>query len=443
MNAPNDVFTYHAVEALHALSLAEIESLWELVPTERQRLYRAAYDRTRRDEGASGSDTLEETMITQLLARYAEKGLVPVGAYWVPTPPQLQEAGKSDTEWSPVPAQTVASIKPSPLLLGGGALSVVLLLFLLLHGISSGGSASPVKGTVTSTPTATLARTYTPTPLALDAQDSIIRGGSVSSSTSAIYPVNLRVSLPDSTQPRLFVVQRRIVTTTEWNFDDNPDVASYLVGLVVHPVLGIPWSDANAELFKQAVSGSVFTLQMNTGAVQRFICTGQRQIGRGDTSYFAQDRPGLTLVLMGDQTSDPQAATDQRLLLLADYSPVADESLVTLLPTVAVPTPTVTPTPVQRVDVQIVNITTQPGRLLVRLRMFNGQTMPLLLDEQSVWLTYGYAEQPVGPHIAAAIQPISVAPAQAADVTLTFAWKGEPFAMLNVLGQYQYSLVLR
>ena len=79
----------------------------------------------------------------------------------------------------------------------------------------------------------------------------------------------------------------------------------------------------------------------------------------------------------------------------------------------------------------------------MRLRMFNGQTIPLLLDEQSVLLTYGYAEQPVGPHIAADIQPISLQSAQAADVTLTFAWKAEPFAMLSVLGQYQYSIVLR
>ena len=146
---------------------------------------------------------------------------------------------------------------------------------------------------------------------------------------------------------------------------------------------------------------------------------------------------------MGDQTLDPQNETDQRSLLLADYAPVASESFSTPLPTVPVPTPTLTPTPVQRVDVQIININTQPGRMTVRLRVFNGQISPLMLDDQSVWLTYGYAERPVGPHIAADIQPISLAPAQAADVTLTFAWKSEPFAILSVLGQYQYSIVLR
>ncbi len=441
MSVRPDIFTYHTVEALHALSLAEVEALWELVPTDRQRLYRAAYDRTCRDEGASGSDALEEAMLTQLLERYNEKGLVPVGAYWVPTPPQLQDAAKSDTDWLPSPAPTGALPKRSPFILGAGAICIALFLFLFVHRVTSKSSAS-LSGTLTRTPTATLARTYTPTPLALDSQDTIIRGGSAGSSGTIMYPVNLRVSLSDVPQPRLFVVQRRVVNTAEWTYDDNPDVVSYLVGFVAHPILGIPYSDANAELFRQAAPGSVFTLQMNTGAVQRFVCTGQRTIGRGDTTYFAQNRPGLTLVLMGDQTLDPQSATDQRLLLLADYAPAQDELLSNILPTIAAPTPTLTLTPVQRVDVQIVGVTKQASTLTVRLRVFNGQTEPLILDRQSVWLTYGYSERPVGPHIAAAIQPISIAPAQAADVILVFAWHGEPFAMLNVIDEYQYALTL-
>jgi hypothetical protein len=97
---------------------------------------------------------------------------------------------------------------------------------------------------------------------------------------------------------------------------------------------------------------------------------------------------------------------------------------------------------VQRVDVQVVSVTTQADRLMVRMRVFNGQTSPLTLDEQSVWMTYGYSERPVGPHIAAMITPVMLAPSQAADVMLTFAWNGEPFGMLGVLEQYQYTLTL-
>ena len=43
---------YHNVEELQALSLAELQALWELVPTERQRAYRVAYDREVRNAGA-------------------------------------------------------------------------------------------------------------------------------------------------------------------------------------------------------------------------------------------------------------------------------------------------------------------------------------------------------------------------------------------------------
>ncbi len=211
----NDVFSYHSIAVLQALSLSEVEALWELVPTDRQRIYRAAYERTRRDEGASGSDALEEALLTQLLARYADKGLVPVGAYWVPTPPQLQDAARSDTEWAPTPLETPRPGSPSPIFLVAGVVCLLVFALLLVRGISSGKPTAALKGTLTASPAA-LVRTVTPTPLALDAQDAIIQGGSAGGGRTVMYPVNLRVTLPDVPQPRLFVVQRRQVTTTEY-----------------------------------------------------------------------------------------------------------------------------------------------------------------------------------------------------------------------------------
>lgn len=220
-------------------------------------------------------------------------------------------------------------------------------------------------------------------------------------------------------------------------------MASYLVGLTVHPVLGIPWSDANTDLFRRAVPGTVISMQMNTGAVLRFLCTEQRLISRGDTASFAQTRPGLTLVLLGQKAADEDATpTDQRLILLADYAPLFDDAL-SGLPTAIPPTPTLAPTIAQRIDVDVIRATTQTGRLTLRLRIFNGQTTPLTLDRQSIWLTYGYTERPNGPHVNAELQPVTLAPFQAADVLITLAWNGEPYAMLGVLDSYQYALTLR
>jgi len=440
-----DMFIYHTPDALAALTLREVEALWELVPTERQRMYRAIYDKQRRDQGATNSDALEAQMVSQLVSRYNEKAMVPVGAYWVPTPPQLQDAAKSDVAYTSADLLEGAlkGKRPPLVLLGVGAACVLLFGFLLLRG-ATGKSAVPSKGTLTRTATATLARTYTPTPLALDSQDAIIWGGNGGSGSNAVYPVNLRMSINGAAPPRIFVVQRRVINTAEWTYDDNPDVASYIVGLSVHPVLGIPYSEANTALFRDAQPGSLFDVQMNTGVALHFKCREQKTVNRGDTSIFGQEQPGLTLVLMGERLPEDEPQTADRLVLLADYqpntqAPLSDIALPTLLPL----TPTASPTLAERVDVQIVSMTTQPGRLTVQLRIFNGRFSPLVLDSSSIWLIYGYSERAVGPHIAAELEALTLLPTQAADVTVVFGWKGEPFAMLGVLEEYQFAITAR
>jgi hypothetical protein len=70
---------FHTVEALQALPLEALQALWELVPTDRQRAYRAAYDREVRSAGAIGSDALERQVAEALLSRYSEAALVPIG----------------------------------------------------------------------------------------------------------------------------------------------------------------------------------------------------------------------------------------------------------------------------------------------------------------------------------------------------------------------------
>ena len=70
---------YHSIEALRELSVSELHALWELVPTNRQRAYKAAYEREVRTAGAVGSDELERQVAAELLKRYDEAALVPVG----------------------------------------------------------------------------------------------------------------------------------------------------------------------------------------------------------------------------------------------------------------------------------------------------------------------------------------------------------------------------
>jgi hypothetical protein len=90
--------------------------------------------------------------------------------------------------------------------------------------------------------------------------------------------------------------------------------------------------------------------------------------------------------------------------------------------------------------VQLISATSAEGHVVIRLRAYNGRYSKIRLDSHSIWFVYGYSEHPVGPHMAAKIQPFEVEPGQAVDLTLTFSWRGEPFATLGVLDDYQFSI---
>jgi hypothetical protein len=384
-------------------------------------------------------------MVNQLLDKYTQRGQVPIGAYWVPTPPQIQRAASANTNvLHPDDGEHVQAKRPPILFIALGICCIVVFAFLILRGGGNRGTkVALVTGTKTSTPTATPLHTLTPTPIALEAQDSVIRGGDTSGSV-LLYPVNLRVILNNERQPRLFVVQRRVIKTTEWNYDDNPDTASYIAGLSVRPVLGIPWSEENVVLFDLMEPETTFVLQMNTGASLRFQFASRNVVNRADTSAFRQVGPGLVLVLIGERNIDTNEITPNRVVVNANYLPEQELASGVLsgiqLPLVDTPTPTLTPTPVQRMDVQIISVETTAERVMIRLRIYNGQHRSARIDGQSVWLVYGYTERPVGPRVAAEIQPFVLEAGQAADLRITFAWRGEPFATLGVLEDYQFAV---
>jgi hypothetical protein len=158
----------------------------------------------------------------------------------------------------------------------------------------------------------------TPTPLALEAQDDVITDGDADRAVA--YPVNLQVILPDDSAPRVWVVQRRSVRAAEWNYDPNPDIASFVSGMSVRPVIGIPYSEENAAWFASMQAGAVFNLTMNTGAILRYEFAAKTEIRRSDTSIFRQVSPGLVLLLIGETDADG-LPTATRTLITATYPP--------------------------------------------------------------------------------------------------------------------------
>lgn len=313
---------YHTLDELQARSLEQLQALWELVPTERQRAYRTAYDREVRNAGAVGSDALERQVAAELLKRYDESALVPVGSRWARTPIRVQEAAReNDLPDASDAAQAAASGKPSPKVLLVMGLLALVFVAVLLPRLFGGGNSNEggLEVTAEVSPSPTPEVSPTPTPLALEAQDDVITGGD--QERAVAYPVNLQVVLPDSSAPpRVWVVQRREVRAAEWNYDPNPDIASFVNGMSVRPVIGIPYSEENAAWFASMGEGAIFNLTMNTGAILRYEFAARTEVRRSDTRIFRQVGPGLVLLLIGE-TDDEGLPTATRTLVTATYPP--------------------------------------------------------------------------------------------------------------------------
>ena len=442
----SEMLRFHTVEELRALSLDELRALWELVPTDRQRAYRVAYDREVKTAGAEGSDAKERKIALALLKRYQESALVPIGLRWARAPKRVQDAAERGAGFDSPEDTTVAkSGKPSGKVL---AIMGVLMMGMIALVLLRGGVNGDVETTSEVDVTATLPGGVTPTPLALEAQDEVIEGGDTS--RAPFYPINLQITVPESAVPRVWVVQRRAVRASEWNFDSNPDTASYLNGMSVRPVIGIPWSEDNAAWFAQIAEGAEFRLQMNTGAILTFAFEDKREVRRSDTGIFRQVNPGLVLLLLGE-TDDEGLPTATRTLVTAAY-PVEQElgrmgELIGVLaqPVIAIPPtllPTTIPTPIPFIslDVQIVSVTTSEGQLTTRLRLYNGDAVPVPITPDDLWLALGYGENPPGPRTPAeGLASFDLLPGQAADITLVWLWQNEPYASLGV-GAWRYSL---
>lgn len=435
---------WQSVADLSALSLAALLDRWEQVPLARQRSYRAAYERELQAVGAAGSDLLEQQLIEALLVRYREDGLVPVGNRWARTPPRVRAAARQpETEEHlsqtviPRPAWQMAAL----LGIGGLLFAGFLLLRLSSSAVSPGLTPTP-----TLTPTPRISPT--PTPLALEDQDEIIAAGD--RERVVAYPVNLQVITNDEAVPRVWVVQRRRVEASEWHYDAHPDTASFISGLAVRPVIGIPWSQDNAAFFDRLGVGTAFRLTLNTGAVLRYEFADQRAVRRSDTSFFRQLSPGLVLLLLGE-TDDEGLPTATRPLVLARYPAEQELSrageIIAPLPVGTVtltPLPTVTPPdlPLSGLDVQVIAMTTLPGQLTTRLRLYNSSPQIMTITTDDLWLVLGYEPRPVGPRQPAEGLPaFDLQPEQAMDLTLIWHWTGEPFGQLAV-GAWQWTFEL-
>ena len=145
--------------------------------------------------------------------------------------------------------------------------------------------------------------------------------------------------------------------------------------------------------------------------------------------------------------------TATRTLITAAYPPeqelgrtgeligIVVQSVIALTPEIQ-PTATPTPIPFHGLDVQIISVTTQPGLITTRLRLYNGGNLPIQLAPDDIWLAHGYVENPPGPRVPSeGMAAFDLLPGQAADMALVWVWSGEPYGIIGV-GGYQFALEL-
>ncbi len=90
----------------------------------------------------------------------------------------------------------------------------------------------------------------------------------------------------------------------------------------------------------------------------------------------------------------------------------------------------------------MVGVETTPGHVTVRMRIYNGQSQPVHITPDTIWLALGYAPEPSGPRVPAeTLEPFDLLSGQAADLTVRWTWAGEPFGSIGI-GPYEYSVQL-
>lgn len=318
MSQNGQLANFHSLGDLQGLALAELESLWDAVPGEDQdyiqrRYAQAIHNKQVRD------DASELQLIEAYLQRYEYEGLIPAGDKWL----KISPAARQDFHLNPLQVETDEGDKErgrSPIVMLLIVAFAIFIVIILGSRLLAGGSNTEIEVS----PTATATSTFTPTPtliptataLALVDTDRFVDESDPRSNRD-YFPVVFRV-IPGSDMARVFVVQERLVNTSEWNYEANPDVASWISGMFIRPVIGIPFNEDNQSLFASLDEGAEFILRMNTGAELRFQFDELINIPRDDSAIFSQQTAGIAVLLIG-QIDEDGLPTSSRQVALGHY----------------------------------------------------------------------------------------------------------------------------
>jgi hypothetical protein len=136
--------------------------------------------------------------------------------------------------------------------------------------------------------------------------------GGLAGSTPISLTVNTPTTLAIGTQT--FTVRSEPVAADgSWEPElGDEQTAAWVYGTLINYVLGLAESDDNQELLEGLAAGSEIFLTLRDGTQHTFAVTSRESVPTNRSDLFAQNLPGITLVLLG-------APGDERLLVRGDY----------------------------------------------------------------------------------------------------------------------------
>ncbi len=280
------------------------------------------YDRRLLEVGGARSYDDDAEIVREMLRAVREDGMTPTadggvsfvrrdGMDW--TDPNAVEAARSATGGRRgAPTGGAGDGNPKDMLMGVAVLVALVGGMIWWFGFRGNSEAVAADEPVEETAVAGAEAFVMPTPvptlesdLLADIVDEGVKTGLVTPRTLEIKGVS-------------FVVQAVKITSGDWPFPDDPRAVSWVYGTVVNYVMGVEATDGNKTLLASLGAGDELLLRMSTGPAYRFAYVDAVRVSPQASEVFRQNRPGLTLALMGEKEQST------RIIIRAVYLPESE-----------------------------------------------------------------------------------------------------------------------
>jgi hypothetical protein len=132
-------------------------------------------------------------------------------------------------------------------------------------------------------------------------------------------------SQPPSNLPKVLHIRGRSIlispvtlTNGQWKSSAQAGQAEWVYGTLINYLIGLPALEANSDMLKALGATDEISIDLANGQSLNFKFVGRQLVTANTAEVFAQTKPGLTIILLGENT-------DQRLVITASY--IADSEI--------------------------------------------------------------------------------------------------------------------